>query len=313
MKVVFMGSAELACPSLGALCARPAIDVAAVVTQPPRPKGRNRRLSFCPAGDQAAAQQLRLMAPESVNAPESIAELRALAPEVIVVVAYGQILSRTILAIPPMGCVNLHASLLPLHRGAAPIQRAILNGDTRTGVTTMMMNEKMDDGDILLQEETAIGPDETAGELHERLAMIGAELLLRTLDGMRAGTLKPRPQDRSLATFAPKIRKEEGRIDWTRPGPEIYNRIRAFEPRPGSFSTIGEAGAGGYRLGILRGRPEQAGGVPGVVLECGADGPLVAAGSGSVRLLAVQPEGRQAMEGADFLRGYRLRPGDRLG
>jgi len=313
VKVVFMGSAELACPSLGALCARPEIDVAAVVTQPPRPKGRNRRPSLCPTGDMAVAQDARLMTPESVNAAESIAELRSLAPDVIVVVAYGQILSRTILGIPPMGCVNLHASLLPLYRGAAPIQWAIANGESRTGVTTMMMNDRMDDGDILLQEEVGIAPDETAGELHERLAMIGAELVLRTLDGMQAGTLSQRPQDRSLATFAPKLRKDDGRIDWTRPCAEIHNRIRAFNPWPGSFCTAGEAPPAGYRLNVLRCRPEQAAGAPGVVLECGADGPLVAAGSGSLRLLAVQPEGRQAMDGADYLRGYRLQAGDRLG
>jgi methionyl-tRNA formyltransferase len=261
----------------------------------------------------AVAQGARLMTPESVNAAESIAELRNLAPDVIVVVAYGQILSRTILGIPPMGCVNLHASLLPLYRGAAPIQWAIANGESRTGVTTMMMNEKMDDGDILLQEEVGIAHDETAGELHERLAMIGAELLLQTLDGMLAGTLRPRPQDRSLATFAPKLRKDDGRIDWTRPHAEIYNRIRAFDPWPGSFCAVGEEEASGYRLNVLRCRPERTGGVPGVVLECGAEGPLVAAGSGSLRLLAVQPEGRQAMDGADFLRGYRLRTGDKLG
>jgi methionyl-tRNA formyltransferase len=313
MRIVFMGSAMLSCPSLRALCLQPGFDVAAAVTQPPRPKGRSRRTGFCPAAEAAAQGGIALLTPENINAPESVAALRELAPDMIVVVAYGQILGRAILGMPPRGCVNVHASLLPRYRGAAPIQWAIANGEAQTGITTMMMNERMDDGDILLQESVDIGADETAGQLHDRLSEVGARLLIRTLAEMSDGSVKARPQDRALATFAPRLKKEDGRIIWTRPAADIYNRVRAFDPWPGSFCVVRGDDGVGRRLNVRSCRIEPGAGEPGLVLECGAEGPLVAAGGGAVRLLAVQPEGGLVMDGASFLCGHKLRMGEALG
>jgi methionyl-tRNA formyltransferase len=313
MKIVFMGSAELACPSLRSLCDNPEFEVAAVVTQPAKPRGRNRRTALCAAGEEAIRGGVTLLTPSSVNSAESVSTLRSLAPEAIVVVAYGQILKPPVLGVPPMGCVNVHASLLPRYRGAAPIQWSIANGETETGVTTMLMNERMDDGDILLQERAAIAADETASQLHDRLARLGAALLIRTLRELRAGKLKPRPQDRSMATLAPRLRKEDGRIIWTRPVADTYNRVRAFDPWPGSYCVVPAGEGPAYRLAVLRCRAETRSGAPGRVLDTGADGPLVGAGGASLRLLEVQPEGRHSMDGASFLRGHRLAEGDMLG
>lgn len=303
MRVVFMGSAELACPALMALATAPGLEVGGVVTQPDRPKGRNLGLSACRAKLVAEVAGLNILTPPKVNAPESMAALQALAPELIVVAAYGQILGKTLLALPARGCINVHASLLPRYRGAAPIQWAIANGDAETGVTTMLMNPEMDGGDILLQEPVAIGEGETAGELHERLARTGAALLLRTLEAWRAGTLVARAQDAGQVTFAPKLRKPDGQIDWTRAAREIYNRIRAFNPWPGSYCAVRGAGEAAV-LKVHRVAVEAGAGPAGRVLEIGTEGPLIAAGREAVRLLEVQPPGGRVMSGAAYWRGH---------
>lgn len=303
MRVVFMGSAELACPALMALATAPGMDVVGVVTQPDRPKGRNLGLAACRAKVVAEVAGLNILTPQKVNAPESVEALRGLAPELIVVAAYGQILGKTLLALPRRGCINVHASLLPRYRGAAPIQWAIANGDAVTGVTTMLMNPEMDGGDILLQEPVEIGDGETAGELHDRLARTGAGLLLRTLEAWLAGTLTARPQDPGQATLAPKLRKQDGQIDWTRDAREIYNRIRAFNPWPGSYCAVRGAGDAGV-LKVHRVAVEAGEGPAGRVLAIGAEGPLIAARHGAVRLLEVQPPGGRVMSGAAYWRGH---------
>lgn len=312
MRIVFMGSAEFACPSLETILADGRDSVVGVVTQPDRPKGRNLALAACPVRTYLGARAIPVLTPEKVNHPESLARLRELSPDLIVVVAYGQLLRAALLSIPPRGCINLHGSLLPKYRGAAPIQCAIAEGERVTGVTTMYMSEQLDAGDMILQSQVPIAEDDTGGSLHDKLAAVGARLLAETLNLLRAGTAPRRPQDESAATFAHKLRKTDGRIDWLRPAATLHNRVRAFNPWPACFC---EAPAGsGRHLRILRTRVEPGGGTPGQVLETTGDGPLVQAGDRSaLRLLEVQPEGRTIMSGAAFLRGHALTRGDVLG
>ncbi len=322
MRIVFMGSAALACPSLEALAAAPDVELAGVVTQPDRPQGRRLGLAPCQAKRLAEQAGWPVLAPERVNAPESLEVLRAWRPEAIVVVAFGQFLGRALLALPPRGCINVHASLLPAYRGAAPIQWAIANGDRHTGVTTMLMNAEMDAGDILMQESVAIGPDETADVLHGRLAEVGAGLLMRTLRDWWAGRLIPTPQESARATLAPKLRKADGEIDWTRPARITYDRFRGFYPWPGTVCRCPPAGDGPAigskdrpddgRLKVLRLAVEPGQGAPGEVLDVGGAGPLVATGEGALRLIEVQAPGGQPMSGAAWLRGHPWAAGMRL-
>jgi methionyl-tRNA formyltransferase len=309
MRLVFMGSAEFACPSLEALLRRKPGEVVGVVTQPDRPKGRSLAVTPCAVRSSLAGRGIPVLTPERVNAPESLEALSALAPDLIVVVAYGQFLGRALLALPPQGCLNVHGSLLPKYRGAAPVQRAIAEGETVSGVTIMRLNERMDAGDILLQVEAPIEPADTGGTLGVKLAQLGAEALIRALEDLAAGRLAGRAQDESAATFAPKLQKSDGILDWGLAATRIANRVRAFNPWPCCACRL----PGGGALRVLQARVEPGRGVPGEVLECGPQGPLVAAGEGAVRLLEVQPEGKRAMSGAEFVRGRPLGVGARLG
>lgn len=314
MRVVFIGSAGLSCPSLEALMASEAIEVAAVVTQPDRPRGRRLRTAPCIAKALAESRGVRVLTPARASDPEFVAEVAAIGPDIIVVVAYGQILRTTLLAIPPLGCVNIHASLLPCYRGAAPVQWAIARGETVTGVTSMYMNEGMDEGDIILQAEVPIAAGETAGELESRLADEGSRLLLCTLAALQSGTAPRRPQDADDATYAPKLTKQDGHVDWTSSAGTICDRVRGFNPWPVCWCCMPGAGVGqrSPHLRVLKARAEDAAGVPGTVLAADGDGPLVAAGSGAVRLLEVQPEGRRAMPADAYQRGHGLRAGEKL-
>lgn len=318
-RAIFMGSAELACLPLRALHALPGVQVVGVVTQPDRPKGRRLAVADGPVKAVAGELGLPVLMPEKVNAPESVAALRVLDPHLIVVVAYGQILREPLLGLPTHRCLNLHASLLPRYRGAAPIQWAIARGALRTGVTTMLMNAQMDAGDMLEQAEVAIAPDDTAGTLQTRLAETGAVLLVRTVPAWLAGTLTPQPQDASQVTFAPKLSKQDGEIDWTLPAAEIHNRVRGFNPWPGAFSWLPLTTSGTDRqaspelIKVHRVVIEAGEGEPGMVMDASGAGPLVACGRGAVRLLDVQMEGRKAMGGDAFLRGRPLVAGARMG
>ena len=236
MRVLFIGTSDFACPSLKALVDA-SYAVLEVITQPDRPKGRGQKMTPPPVKSLALAGQLPIFQPEKLREPSAVAHLKSLRPDLIAVAAYGQILSPAVLSIPPLGCVNVHGSLLPKYRGAAPIARAILMGEKKTGVTTMLMDEGMDTGPILLSEETEITPEDNLESLHDRLAQMGAGLLLKTLDGLETGTVKPRAQDHSRATYAPKISKEEGRINWRSSARDHRNLIRAFDPWPGAYST----------------------------------------------------------------------------
>ncbi|MCX8053008.1 MAG: methionyl-tRNA formyltransferase [Armatimonadetes bacterium] len=310
MRVVFAGTSEFAVPSLEVLIAS-AHEVVAVVTQPDKPKGRGGEIQMPPIKEIALAHSLPVLQPENVAEPKSIAEIKALGPiGAMVVVAYGQKIPTEILQWPKYGCVNVHGSILPKYRGAAPIQHAIIAGEKTTGVTTMLMDEGWDTGDILLQESIEILPNETAGELSQRLSFLGARLLIRTLDGLEMGTINPIPQDEELATLAPSLKRDSGAIDWSAPADVIVNLVRGCTPKPGAFTRFGNSMVKIWRATVDRANGIQ--GEPGEVIRVDQDGIVVAAGHGSVRLLDVQPESRKRVLAAEFAHGARLKPGDRL-
>lgn len=309
MKVVFLGTSEFSCPSLEVLLAS-SHEVIAVVTQPDRPKGRGQKLAFSPVKSRAVAKNLPICQPERVRDPSSWEVLQSLHPDLIVVVAYGQILSPSVLSIPPRGCVNVHASLLPKYRGAAPIARAILGGETRTGVTTMFMDRGMDTGPILLTEETDIGDSDTMGTLHDRLSWMGAHLLVRTLDGLEKGTITPHPQDPAQATYAPKIEKEEGRINWDTPARQLFNLLRALDPWPGAYTVWAGRTLKLFLPQLAEGEVVEA---PGTVAQAAANGLRIATSHGYLLVRELQLENRPRMGVGEFLRGYPLKPGVRLG
>jgi methionyl-tRNA formyltransferase len=307
---VFLGSGAFAVPSLEALLDG-GHDVAAVVTQPDREKGRGRAMAAPPIKAVAQRRHVPVLQPPRIRDPEAIEALRALRPDAQVVVAYGQILPRAVIDIPPLGTVNVHSSLLPRYRGAAPIHWAIVNGERETGVTTMLIDEGLDTGPILLARPISIGPEETAPELEARLARLGAEVLLETLEGLARGTLAAHPQDHARATLAPLLKKEDARLDWTRPADEIARRVRGLQPWPG---TVTEWARGQLKVLRAREEPGPAADAPaGTVLAVDGRGIVVAGGKGTrLRLTEVQPESRRPMPASAFAAGARLRPGARL-
>ncbi len=311
MRVVFLASGAFAIPSLEALIAA-GHEVRALVTQPDRESGRGKALAAPKVKPVAQAHGIEVLQLARVRAPEAQAALRELRPELQVVVAFGQILPRAVIDIAPRGTVNVHASLLPRLRGAAPIQWAIAGGDSETGVSTMQIDEGLDTGPLLLSRATPIGPDETAAELEPRLARLGGELLVETLAGLASGTLQPVAQDESRATHAPLLTKEHGRVDWSLPARTIACRARGFHPWPGAF-TWHE----GRLLKLLRVReagPSPSACEPGLVALVDGDGVTVACGDGTqLRLEEVQPESRRAMPASAWAQGARLRVGARLG
>jgi len=309
LKVLFLGTAEFACPTLEALLASPH-EVIGVVTQPDRPKGRGQKRIPTPVKSLAQKAGLPVHQPEKIRDPAFLKILESIKPELMIVVAYGQILSAPVLAVPPRGCVNVHGSLLPKYRGAAPIARAILGGETRTGITTMFMDPGMDTGSILLTEETEIGEEDTAGTLHDRLSRMGARLLLRTLEGLESNTLTPKPQDHSRATLAPKVEKEEARIVWSAPARQTFNQIRAFDPWPGAFTLWAGRILKLFRPLLIEGGAQER---PGTILQASDEGLLVAASQGVLLVREAQLESRPRMRVSDFLRGNPLAAGKRLG
>lgn len=311
-RVVFMGTAELACASLRALASQPEFSVIAVVTQPDRPKGRDLKLHPSPVKAAAVSLGLPILQPERARNEDFITQLRELRPDLVVVVAYGQILPKSILDLPAHGCLNVHTSLLPKYRGAAPIQWAILNGDALTGVTIMRMDAGLDTGDILTQSTTPISAEDTSQTLHDRLAALGADLLVPTVRDWIAGKRTPRPQPAEGATYARKITKEDGLLDWSQPALVLLNRIRGFTPWPGAFTHLpGEPKP--VLLKIWRAEITEASGEPGRVLLADKSGILVACGERSLRILELQKEGGRRMPAQNFLAGHHLNPTLRLG
>jgi len=315
MRVIFLGTPEFAVPTLERIIAS-GHSVSLVVTQPDRPKGRKRELAPSPVKAAALRHGIAVFQPERIRHPEAIARLRELAPEVMVVVGYGQIIPLSVIDIPPMGIVNVHASLLPELRGAGPIQWSIARGFERTGVTTMQINAGLDTGDILLQWETRIGPEETAIELSARLADAGADLLVRTLAELCVRAIKPRQQDEEQASYAPILKKEDGRIDWSNTAQQIHNLIRGFQPWPGAHTSFRGQSLHLWRARLLPDqRWEQP---PGALLHTQtnrtAHSVFAVGGDGGVlELLEVQLEGRKRMPAEVFANGHRLTQIDRLG
>jgi methionyl-tRNA formyltransferase len=308
-----MGTAELACASLEALLAAGSCEIAAVVTQPDRPKGRDLKPQPPPVKITAEKAGLRILQPESAREAAFVSELAALRADVIIVAAYGQILRQAALDLPRLGCLNVHASLLPKYRGAAPIQWAILDNEPLTGVTIMKMDAGLDTGGILARRAIPIDPDETAAGLHHRLAVLGGELLVATLPAYAAGAIIPQPQEHAAATYARKITKADGRLDWTRPALTLRNQIRAFTPWPGA--CVDWPAQGRPRLlKIWRAQIEAEHGkaVPGQVIEAGKNGLVVACGTGALRIEELQLEGGRKMAVAEFLAGHDLKPGASL-
>jgi methionyl-tRNA formyltransferase len=305
LRIVFMGTAAFALPTMKAVVTTE--EAAAVVTQPDRPKGRGRKVAPPPIKALALSLGLPVLQPEKVKDPLFIAQLTDLEPELIVVAAFGQILPAALLNIPPLGCVNVHPSLLPKYRGAAPINWAIIRGEARTGVTTYLMDPGMDTGAILLQREVEIGPDETAEELGERLAAIGGQLVIEAVEGLKQGTLLAKPQDENAASYAPLFKKADGLIPWQGSAAEIRNRIRGLVPWPVAY-TMWQ----GKQIKIYRGRIGEGIGTPGEIISLDS-GIEVACGKGSIFIEELQIEGGKRIRCAEFCRGHRLTVGERLG
>jgi methionyl-tRNA formyltransferase len=309
VKILFLGTADFACPSLQALLSSPHT-VIEVVTQPDRPKGRGQKLAPPPVKTIALDHQLPVFQPEKLREASAVEHLKSLNPDLILVVAYGQILSPAVLSIPPRGCVNVHGSILPEHRGAAPVARAILAGAKKTGVTTMLLDAGMDTGPVLLIEETEISPDDNLESLHDRLASMGARLLIKTIDGIETGTISPHPQDNARATYAPKISKEEGRINWQTSAETISRLIRAFDPWPGAYTTCKGKTLKLFRPSIVPVRPSE---IPGTVAGAAPQGLKIAAVDAYLFVGELQMENRSRMAVDQFLRGNPLEVGQHLG
>jgi methionyl-tRNA formyltransferase len=297
-----MGTPEFAIPSLEALVTGQT-PILQVITQPDRPQGRGRKVAASPVKVLAASRGLPIYQPERIRNRETIERIAAVAPACIVVVAYGQLLPAELLEIPPLGAINVHASLLPKYRGPAPMHWSLIQGEEKTGVTTMLLDDGMDTGDILLQREIAINRAETAGSLYDRLAKEGAELLVETLQRLGRGTLEPKTQDHSQATYAPLLTREDGRVDWHESAWSICCRIHGMDPWPGAF-TLWQ----GKRLKLFGCRPLslESQVKPGTLVAAGTEGLRVAAGKGSVLVETLQLEGRRPLAVADFLRGHPL-------
>ena len=308
MDLIFCGTPQFAVPTLEKLVAA-GFRIHLVVTQPDRPKGRGLELFASPVKQSALKLDLPITQPDRIKSnDEFCAQLAAIKPDAIIVVGYGRLIPPWMLELPPFGNINLHASLLPKYRGAAPIQWAIARGETITGVTTMRLDAGLDTGDILLQQEIAIGLEDTAETLAPRLASIGADLVVETLRGLQAGSIQPRPQDNSRASLAPILKKEDAQVDFSRPANEISNRIRGFQPWPGAYTQFR-----GKNLQILKAQPA-GGALPPAELRAQGDRLLVGCGNNtSLELLELQLEGKKRTSARDFIHGYRPQVGEKLG
>ncbi|WP_391572041.1 methionyl-tRNA formyltransferase [Cohnella sp.] len=317
MKILFMGTPQFAVPSLEALLER-GYEVAAVVTQPDRPKGRKRELTPSPVKVFATERGLPVLQPEKLRSPEGVAAVSEIAPDVIVTAAYGQILPKSVLALPRLGCINVHGSLLPRYRGGAPIQRSIIDGEKVTGVTLMYMAEGLDTGDMIAKVEVPITDEDTAGTMFEKLSEAGSKLLLEWLPRITDGTAGRTPQIDEESTYAPNLSREDEKLDWSQSSRRIFDRVRGLNPMAGGFTFLdGEVfkvwGCAIPSPSDAELRSEWTEYAPGAVLETGAFGIRVRTGDGSIVLTDVQPAGKKALKAAEFAKGARLAPGKTLG
>jgi methionyl-tRNA formyltransferase len=311
LRIVFCGTPEFAVPSLRRLAERPEFSIEAVVTQPDRPRGRGQHVSSSPVKETALEIGLHVYQPETIKSESSQEFLKRVAPDAVVIIAYGQIIPSRLLTIPRLGWLNLHASLLPSYRGAAPIHWAIANGETVTGLTTMQIDAGMDTGPTLLRHEVEIEPDETAPDLATRMSAIGAVLIAESLLHFDRGEISPLPQEEKGATYAPILKKEDGRIDWSRPAPQIFNRMRGFAPWPGAYATFRE------QTCQLWGRPEASGTAgahitPGEIVPSAKEIYVVCGEGTCLRIESIQAEGRKKISAREFANGARLATGDRF-
>jgi methionyl-tRNA formyltransferase len=306
MRIVFAGTPDFAVPALEAVVAA-GHQVAAALTQPDRPSGRGLAATATPVKQAAAGLGIPVLQPATLKTPEAQAEIRALAPDALVVAAYGLILPQAVLDLPRLGAINIHASLLPRWRGAAPIHRALLAGDRETGISIMRMEAGLDTGPVFLREAVTILPDDTAGTLHDRLAALGARLVVDALDGLARGTLTATAQPAEGVTYAAKLHKDEARIDWRRPAAEIERQVRAFNPFPGAAARVR-----GTEVKLWRAATADGAGEPGAVIEIDSTSIVVAGGGGALRLEELQRAGGKRLPARDFLRGFPLTVGDRF-
>ena len=309
MRVIFMGTPDFSVGTLEALI-RAGHQVVLAVTQPDKPKGRGGKMQFPPVKETALEYGIPVFQPRKVREPENIEELRKYQADVIVVVAFGQILPREILELTPYGCINVHASLLPSYRGAAPIQWAVINGETVSGVTTMQMDEGLDTGDMLLKIEVPLEPEETGGSLHDKLAAAGASLCVRTLKALEEGTVTPKKQGESPTAYASMLKKEMGEIRWEEPAISIERLIRGLNPWPSAYTGWQDKTMKIWEAEVLE---EDSGQEPGTVVRVDKDGFLVQTGKGLLKVTALQIPGKKRMEADAFLRGYSMEPGEKLG
>ncbi len=307
IRTVFMGTPEFSLATFQGLIDF-GLNVCAVYTQPDRPKGRGNKLAPPPVKELALQYDIPVYQPVKLREPTVVEGLRRIAPDLIVVVAYGQILPKSVLEIPRYGCINVHASLLPRYRGAAPINKAIMEGETETGITTMFMDVGLDTGDMLIKRTTPIGELETAGEVHDRLALLGREVMEETLRRICDGSLTAEKQDDSLSTYAPMLKKEDGLIDWQRSARQIHDQVRGLDPWPGAYTTLN-----GELLKLFRTVPETGQGTPGMVISTASDGICIACGEGVLKVGELQLPGKKRLKAADFLRGCPLPEGTSLG
>jgi methionyl-tRNA formyltransferase len=307
LKVIFMGTPDFAVPCLEQLAKSPLTDVVAVVSQPDRPKGRGQKLVFTPVKECAVKFNIPVLQPEKVKDAAVIDKLADFQPDLIIVVAFGQLLSPTLLALPRLGCINVHASLLPKYRGAAPIHWAIMNGETETGVTTMYMDKGMDTGDMILTAKTAITPNMVTGELHDKLMHQGAELLMMTVEKLINGTAPRTKQDADQATYAPLLKRSIERIDWSRTAQDIHNKVRGLNPWPGAFCQTEN-----FRLKIWKTEVLDTDtlGEAGLLVACTERGFVVQTGSGLLEVIEVQPASKRKMTAQECICGYCIHPGD---
>ena len=308
MRIVFMGTPEFAVPSLGALL-KSDDQVVGIVTQPDRPKGRGQVLTPPPVKLIAQREGIPFLQPAKIRVPEFLTALADWKPDLIAVTAYGRILHGPILALPPMGCVNVHGSLLPKYRGAAPVQWAVINGETETGITTMMMDEGMDTGAMLLQEPLPIFPEDTSGTLAPRLAELGGRLLVETIARLKAGTITPQPQNHALATLAPPLKKEDGVIDWMTSAISIANRVRGLSPWPGAYTYFGGER---WMVWSATASPARAGAVPGTIIDVTKQTIHVATREGVLALREIQPANSKRLTVMQYLAGHRVSAGQRF-
>lgn len=304
MRIIFFGTPEFAVPPLQTLF-KSGHEVLAVVTQPDRPGGRGQRMKACPVKEEAQKTGVRVLQPQKARAPEFIDELKQLNPELIVVAAYGQILPPEIIHLPHSGCVNIHASLLPAYRGASPISRAIINGEKKTGVTTMLMDEGLDTGPVLLKEETEISADDTTGSLSARLSKIGTDLLMSTIKGLESGEVKPVPQSGAVS-YAPLLKKNDGFIQWSRSAEELCCFVNGMNPWPGAYGFLENERVKIFKVVPLEGKGEAG------VIEFAKDQLVVGTGRGRLSILEIQPSGKQVMTVKAYLQGRRLVEGMRF-